>query len=163
MLKIGRLEINGDGKWPKSRVAMKAELRSFARSLGLELRFVTRKKNSTSWCQPSTARAIVCEGVGREIYPTSWLAFSALHEISHWIQYNEGKFQKIFGSPYYDDWLLPEIKDLRRLGLRAERHANWIARRLAKELFGSHAGTSNLYDGGSTSEVKAFLKDYYGT
>ena len=98
MLKVGKLKIQGEGKWPKSRAAMKAELRDFSRSLGLDLKFVTRKKSSISWTQVATARAVVCEGTDGKLWNMAEVMFFALHEIAHWIQYNEGMFKGYFGA-----------------------------------------------------------------
>lgn len=159
MLKIGRLKINGDGKWPKSRADMKTELRSLARELGLELNFVTRKKKTVSWCSVRHARATVCEGAGGKLWPMSEVIFHSLHEISHWIQYNEGIFQKYFGRPYYDDWRNPETSDVLRIALRAERHADRLARKLAMEIFGAFLMGNSIYD--NTEASKDFLKSHY--
>lgn len=163
MLRIGRLEINGEGKWPRSRVAMKAELRDFARELGLELRFVTRKKKTASWCHIVSGRARVCEGVRGEIYSMTWIVFSTLHEIAHWIQFNEGMFQRYFGKPYYEGWHYPKVGDVRELVLRVERHADWMAKRLAKELFGAClVGIGSIYDKEHEEAAREFIDNHYG-
>ncbi len=159
MLKIGRLKLHGDGKWPESRVTMKKELRSFAKGLGLELDFVSRQKKTASWTKISKGRSLVCESVGGTDWPMSKVMFFALHEIAHWIQFNEGMFQKYFGRPYYDLWTRPAPRDLRRLSLRAERHANWLARRIGVELFGVPLMVETIYD--RNDEAKDFLKEHY--
>ena len=158
MLKIGQLKIHGDAKWPKSRVAMKKELRSFAGTLGLDLRFVVRKKSDLSWCQIATSKATVCEGIGGKLWPMEDVMFFALHEISHWIQYNEGMFQKYFGMPYYGGWAPAQVSDQLRLGLRAERHADRMARRLALELFGAYLIQGSIYDKEHEEAARALLK-----
>ncbi len=162
MLKIGRLRIDGDGKWPKSRADMKAELRSFARKLGLDLTFVVRKKEALSWCQVSVGKARICEGIGGNLLPMPTVMFYALHEISHWIQFHEGMYRKYFGEPYYDAWLDAKPKDVSRLGLRAERHADRTARRLAMELFGVYLMEGSIYDPGNEEVSKALIKKYAG-
>ena len=159
MLKIGRLKIRGDSKWPKSRADMKTELRDLSRSLGLDLRFVTRKKKTSSWCHLGRARATICEGVGGKLNPMSEVMLHALHELSHWIQYNEGMFQNYLGKPYYGHWKHPEVPDILRLALRAERHADQLAKKLAMELFGVLLTEGSCYDDAETS--KAFFKGYY--
>jgi hypothetical protein len=162
MLRIGRLKIHGDGKWPRSRAEMKKGLRIFAGKLGLELRFVTRQKKNTSWCQITTGRAVICEGVGGKLYPMPEVMHHALHEISHWIQYNEGFFRKYWHRPYYKGtWWPPEKKDLRRIGLRTERHADWLARRLATELYGVQLTQGSIYDEQHTAYAKFYLKEHY--
>lgn len=160
MLKIGKLKINGDGRWPRSRSAMKTELRSLARALGLELNFVTRKKKTISWCQVSAARAVVCEGVDGKLWPMREVIFYALHEISHWIQYNEGMFKNYFGHPYYDQWKFPTQEQRMRLALRAERHADVLAKKLAMEMFGVLFVGGGVYAGDNKS-AKDFLKEHY--
>ena len=134
MLKIGKLRISGDGKWPKSRVAMKAELRGLARNLGLDLKFVTRKKSTLSWTQVSTARALVCEGVDGKLWNMADVMFFALHEIAHWIQYNEGMFKGYFGAPYYDGWDSPTPQQRIRLAIRTERHADRLAKKMVMDI-----------------------------
>ena len=161
MLTIGRLKINGDVKWPKSRAAMKKELRAFAKELGLNLRFAS-KKVGTSSCQITTARASVCEGVGGKPWRMDEIIFHALHEIAHWIQFNEGMFKKYFGTLYYDAWVPPKMKDLERLNLRAERHADSLARKMSVELFGYYLLNGSIYDKQEEAAAKAFFKEHYG-
>ncbi len=160
MLKIGKLKVYGDGKWPRSRADMKAELRHFSRSLGLDLRFVTRKESDLCWTQVSTGRAVVCEGVGGQLRNMSEVMFYALHEIAHWIQYNEGMFKGYFGAPYYDEWKLPTSQQRMRLALRAERHADRLSKKLVMELFGALVIGEGIYD--DTKTAKLFLKEHYG-
>jgi len=160
MVKIGSLSIEGEGKWPRSRAIMKTQLKDFAKSLGLELSFATHKKSTVSWCKVSAARALICEGTGRKLWPMHEVMFHALHEIAHWIQYNEGMFPKYFGKPYYNTWDYPEIADVKRLNLRAERHADWLARKMAMELFAVYLVGGSLYD--DTEAAKNFFQEYYG-
>ncbi len=160
MLKIRQLKIHGDGRWPKSRAAMKSELRGLSRSLGLDLKFVTRKKETYSWTQVSTGKARVCEGLNGKLWKMSEVMFYALHEISHWIQYNEGMFKGYFGAPYYDKWELPSPQDRMRLALRAERHADFLAKKLGMELFGVLFVGGSAYDDAETA--KPFLQEHYG-
>jgi hypothetical protein len=163
MLTIGTLKVKGDGRWPASRHEMKTEIRSFARGLGLELDFVARKKMTTSYCRLSTGRATVCEGTGGKLWTMPTVMFYALHEIAHWIQYNEGMFEKYFGRPYYDQWMPPTSKDALRLLLRAERHANWLAQKLGQEIFGATITCPSIYDPGYEKEARAFfIKRNYG-
>lgn len=159
MLKIGQLKITGDGKWPRSRVAMKKELRGFAKELGLELKFVTRKKKTMSWCNLSKERALICEGTAGHQNPMPEVIFHGLHEIAHWIQYNEGMFQNYLGTPYYDGWKYPKASTMQRIALRAERHADWLAKKLAIEMFGAVLVGESCYDDAQAS--KAFFKGYY--
>jgi hypothetical protein len=162
MLKIGQLKINGDGKWPKSRAAMKKEIRGLAKELGLDLRFVVRKKKALSWCQVSSGKARVCEGIGGKLFPMSDVMFFALHEVSHWIQFHEGIYRKYFGEPYYNAWRDANPEDVRRLGLRAERHADRTAKRLAMELFGVYLMSESFYDPGNEVLSKALIKQHAG-
>ena len=159
MLTIGKLRITSDGEWPKSRVILKRRLRSFARELGLELNFVIRKKMTMSYCQLSMSKATVCEGLEGKPWPMASIMFYGLHEIAHWIQYNEGMFPKYFGKPYYDQWIPPTTKEALRLGLRVERHANWLARKLAQELFGCWIVHGSIYD--DSEAARAFLERNY--
>ena len=106
------------------------------------------------------ARATISEGVGGKLRPMSQVIFHSLHEISHWIQYNEGMFQKYLGRPYYGAWRNPETSNVLRLALRAERHADRLARKLAMELFGVLLIGGSVYDDAEAS--KAFFKKFYG-
>jgi hypothetical protein len=161
MIRIGKLKIEGRGSYPRSRADLKADLREFARDLGLKLDFVVRRQSTVSWCRVSTANAIVCEGVGNTLFPMQEVMFFGLHEISHWIQFNEGMFRSYFGRYYYDAWQLPSRNAQRRVALRAERHADFLARKLARELFGAHLIGGGIYSG-SNKKAKDFLSGRHG-
>jgi len=162
MLKIGQLRVTGDGKWPRSRAAMKKEIRGLAKELGLDLRFVVRKRKEFSWCQVSSGKARVCEGIGGKLFPMSTVMFFALHELSHWIQFHEGIYRGYFGEPYYNVWRNAKPEVVRRLGLRAERHADSTARRLAMELFGVYLMEGSVYDPGNEADSKALIRKHAG-
>jgi len=161
MLKIGNLTIEGRGTRPRSRKDFKKEIRSFASGdLGLQLRFVTRRgeEYTHSYCNPHRRIAVICEGVNGKLYPLCWVIELTLHEIAHWIQYNEGMFKDYFGKTYYGGILLNSSSS--RLALRAERHADLLAGRMLKEMYGMKPCFPSVY--ANTREAREFLHTYYG-
>ncbi len=162
MFEFRSLQIDGGrGTIPRSRRETKRVLRSLGKSLGLEVRFVHRVKDSKSYCSVQRRRIVICEGTDK-YGPANrvWLVHQALHEMAHWIQYNEGVFSKYYGRPYYNQWLHPSPPDVRRLALRAERHCDWLARRMSLEFFGFYLQKgSTVYD---LADASKFLQKFYG-
>lgn len=162
MFKFRSLHIEGGhGTIPRTRRETKRVLRVLGKSLGFDMRFVHRVKDTKSYCNIPTGRAIICEGTDQEgLSSRIWLIHQALHETAHWIQYNEGVFSKYYGRPYYNQWLWPLTTDRQRLALRAERHCDWLARQMSLEFFGfalQKGGT--VYD---NEEAGEFLREHYG-
>jgi hypothetical protein len=149
MIEIGALKLQGGkGTIPRSRKETKTALKKLAGVLGLELCFVIRKEKSDSYTEIPNAKAIICEGTKKEgLFPRWLLIHCALHEMVHWIQYNEGLFKDYYPRPYYGKWLWPSPQDRLRLALRAERHCDFWARRMSDEFFGSHLKVGGtIYD-----------------
>ncbi len=162
MLRIGKLFLKGRGTRPHSRESFKANIKEWARDdLGLEIRFVIRKITPTWYCDVWKARITVCEGVGNQLYPLSMIMEYTLHEMAHWIQFNEGMFTRYFGQPYYGGIRegTRSKKDVMRLALRAERHADWLATRLLKEMYGMEAVHGSIYD--DTRAAREFIAKHY--
>lgn len=161
MIKIGSLKIDGGhGCVPRSRQTVKDHLRSLAKTLDLRLYFVTRKEDSKSYTMVQEAKAIVCEGTHNEgVLNKYWLIHSSLHEMVHWIQYNEGMFKNYYPRPYYGDWAWPPRQAALRVALRAERHCDFWARRMSMEFFGfSLAHGCSMYDDDNAAK---WLREYH--
>lgn len=159
MLKIGKLTVEGQGRRPASRDQFKADIQDFARNLGLRIRFVTRKRDTVSYCDVWTGNAVVCEGLGDHVYPLKVLIEFTLHEIAHWIQFNEGMFQGYFGTPYYGGVKQGSRSGLKRLALRAERHADQIAEKLMLEMYGMESPRTSIYH--DYNLAKEFLSQHH--
>ena len=161
MLKIGNLEIDGRGKRPTSREDFKVCVRAWTSVLGLRLQFENRREGhahqSTSYCGYQVGKATICESYAGHVYPLWDLMETTLHEVAHWIQYNEGLFKNYFGIPFYGRVKLGS-RDL-TLALRAERHADCLSGKLLKELYGMDYRGNSVYS--DTEEAKKFLKKHY--
>ncbi len=161
MLIIGDLEIDGKGKRPTSREDFKVCIRAWASILGLRLRFENRceghARESTSYCDFLVGKATICESYAGHVYPLWDLMETTLHEIAHWIQYNEGLFKNYFGIPHYGG-VKSGSRDL-TLALRAEKHADWLSQKLLRELYGMDYRGNSVYS--NTESAKKFLKNHY--
>jgi len=162
MLKIGKLTIDGRGTRPVSREDFKEGIRDWAHFLGLRIRFENRReghvKKRKSYCNFQVGRIVVCESYAGELYPLWDLMETTLHELGHWIQFNEGLFARYFGEPYYGG-VREGSRDV-SLALRAERHADWLSKRLLKELYGMEYKGNSIY--ADTESARKFLNAHYG-
>ncbi len=161
MLTIGKLRLEGRGVRHVSREDFKAGIRGWSDYLGLSLRFENRReghvKHRISYCELQVGRAVICESYAGEMYPMWDLMETTLHELAHWIQFNEGMFSRYFGVPYYGGVQIGS-RDT-SLALRAERHADWLSERLLKELYGMDYQGTSIYD--DTEAARKFLNAHY--
>ena len=161
MLKIGQITVKGKGTRPTSRKNFKAGIRLLANDLGLRLRFESRKEDHVrkemSYCRLQTGLAVLCESYDGNVYPLWDLMETTLHEIAHWIQFNEGMFKRYFGDFYYGG-VRPGSRDT-SLALRAERHADWLSKRLLEELYGMKYRGNSIYD--DTEAARKFLNSHH--
>lgn len=162
MVKIGSLYLEGRGKRPISYEHFKEHIRNFAKELGLQLVFVSRNSDyNVSWCDVYNGRAVICETYNGRPDSMNRLIEVTLHEIAHWIQFNEGMFSKCFGEAYYGGVRQGSRtkKDLKRLSLRMERHADKVAAKLMKEFYGMKPSKVSCYR--NTEKAKKFLAKHY--
>lgn len=161
MVKIGKLTVEGRGTRPVSREHFKEGIRDWAKYLGLRLRFENRKeghvREKTSHCDFQAGLAVICESYAGRVYPLWDLMETTLHEMAHWIQFNEGMFARYFGEPYYGG-VKPGSRDT-SLALRAERHADWLSGRLLKELYGMDYRGNSIYQ--DAEAARKFLNSHY--
>ena len=162
MIKIRNLTLKGKGRPPTSRAAFKKDIKKLAYNhLGLRIQFVIRKKEGLSYCNVMKGKAVVCEGVRNKLHPLDILMELTLHEVAHWIQFNEGMFKEYFGTCYYGGIKkgTRTRKGINRLALRAERHADMLAAKMMKEFYGMKAPKASIYN--NNKEAKEFLNNYY--
>lgn len=143
---IGVFEIPEGLQFPRTHKQMRRDMRAFARSIGLELKFVRRKKSGSSYCNVINAEVTVVEKVGDNFFTIPDTIHTALHECAHWIDSNIGLFRKYYARWGYKHLIYPEEKDLVRLGVRAERHCNWQANRIMQAMYGRVHTGQGVYD-----------------
>ena len=145
-MKVGIFEIPERIPFPNSHKEMQRQLRALAASMDLDLKFVERTKLDYSYCDPIGARAVVISKFKGYRYSRLETAFFALHEIAHWIDYNNGLFRNYYSRRGYKHIINPKDEDILRLGIRAERHCDWLARRMLWFMYGKLYGAPNVYD-----------------
>lgn len=165
MLQIGELKVFGpdEPRLPRTHQEARRWLRAIAQDLGLDLKF--QANMSGGYCSPLEAKAIVglCYGGSqrkalRQRVSIRRLIHMALHEIAHWIQYNEGFFSACAPQKRYGLYVR-DIEAVRRLIVRYEKHADFLSEKLAVEFFGEPMGIELSYE--NTQEARRFLYDRY--
>ncbi len=158
-MQIGLFEIPEQISFPKTHRELRRQLRALARSMDLRLEFVERERLTYSYCDPVAARAVVITNFRSYRYPRLETAFSALHEIGHWIDYNNGLFQDYYPRRDSKRIINPTDKNILRLGVRAEQHCDRLARRMLWSMYGKTYNTPHTYD--NVTETRASLIKNY--
>ncbi len=158
-MKIGMFEIPERVIFPKSHKELQGQLRALAKSMDLNLRFVERKRFTESYCDPLYARAIVVSKFKGRRFPRVETAHYALHEIAHWMDYNNGLFQDYYARWGYKYAIYPTEENVSRLGVRAEQHCDRLAHMMLWVMYGRVFSTEGVYDNSARARQE-LLKHY---
>ncbi len=145
-MKIGIFEIPERVIFPSTHKELQRQLRVLSEGMGLTLKFVERTKLTYSYCDPIEAKAVVIAKLKGHQYSRLETAFYTLHEIGHWMDYNNGLFQGYYPRQGYKYITYPTGDDLLRLGVRAEQHCDWLAHRMLWSMYGKTYDRPNAYD-----------------
>jgi hypothetical protein len=126
---------------------MRRQMRAFARSLGLgDVRFVHRKERGGGRIDILYGEVTVAESLGGKYEPIEEIIHYVLHECAHWIDFHNGLYRKYYARWGYKHIVEPAKSDVKRLGVRAERHCEWLARRMMRAMYGQAWQGSTIYD-----------------
>lgn len=141
-MRIGVVTLAAGEERPRNREELKKELRRLGLSAGLRgVYFVKLKRwgNYAGYHNMNKSTIVVVDQVGKKKVPKEDLIFSFLHELAHHIQATSGMFLPFFYAALRrEDGTIQRFtkKDVIRVALRAERHADRSALKMAKELYG---------------------------
>ena len=159
-MKVGIFEVPERVVFPRTHKEMQRQLRGFAESIGLDLRFVNRKKYTFSYCDPVRAKAVVIAKLKGHQFPRVETAHYALHEIAHWMDYNNGLFRDYYARPgRVRACVPPKKKDILRSGVRAEQHCDWLANRMLWAMYGKAYNTTSVY--ADATQARQILVGHY--
>jgi len=145
-MQVGIFTVPEGLQLPQSYAHARHDMRAFARGLDLNLTFVQRGRCGISWCCTATGRAMVLERMADERPGIPHLIQVALHECAHWMDARNGLFRDYFPRPGYKHIVRPLRRDQRRLGIRVERHADWLADRMMFTMYGITRDWESVYD-----------------
>lgn len=136
-MQIGIFTIPEGLIFPKTNKELRHDMRAFARGIDLDLQFRSPKKGAPSYCDPINRRAVVSDTYSDgSPQPLIQVAHTALHECAHWMDIHNGLFRDYYSRPGYKHVINPKKKDIMRLGVRAERHCDWLANRMLWVMYG---------------------------
>lgn len=156
---IGVFEIPEGLPFPRTYEQMRRHMRAFAQSIDLDLKFAKRERSGSSYCDIILGTATVVESLGGKPYPIPETIHTTLHECSHWIDCHNGLFRDYYARRGYRYLIYPEEKDIRRLGVRAERHCEWQACRIMKIMYDYDHVSHGVYD--DLGSAKRSLESHY--
>jgi len=145
-MKVGIFEIPERVIFPSTHKELQRQLRALAEGMGLTLKFVERTRLAYSYCDPIAERAVVIAKFRGHRYSRLETAFYTFHEISHWMDYNNGLFRGYYPRRGYKHIINPAADDLLRLGVRAEQHCDWLAHRILWNMYELIYDRPNAYD-----------------
>lgn len=129
-MQVGIFTIPEGLLFPRTYTQAKYDMRALARSLDLDLEFVHRKRDGTSYCDAPLKKALVVESLNGRVFGIAELVHRSLHECAHFMDYYNGLFKLFWPVPDKDNDYYVNVDDYRRLALRMERHADWLADRM---------------------------------
>ncbi len=158
-MNIGLFEIPEGLSLPRTHKEMQRQMRALARSMDLDLKFIRRKNVSYSYCDPLSGRARVTTHLKGHRFSILSTAHTTLHEIAHWMDIHNGLFYGFYTRWGYKHPIYPWRKDLSRLGVRAERHCDWLANRMLWAMYGQAYTGYSPYDDARTA--REAIIDHY--
>lgn len=135
-MQVGIFTVPTKLSFPRTYVHAKHDMRAFAKSIDLDLEFVHRKKDEVSYCDPVLKQAKVVESLNGKFFGVGELVHRSLHECAHFMDYYNGLFKYYWPVEDKDGNLYIDVNDYRRLVLRMERHADWLADRMMWVMYG---------------------------
>ncbi len=159
-MQVGIFTVPEGLEFPSTRQEMRRDLRAFGRSIGVDLRFVRRKKSDVSYCQTIRGKVIVVESLDGLDYAIDDVIFIALHEFAHWMDARNGLFSSYYSYLRGGKIVPPKKEDVRRLGIRAEQHCDWLAGKMMQAMYGQAWDGDNFYD--QLEPARKLLAHSYG-
>jgi len=159
-MQVGIFTVPEGLEFPSTRQEMRRDLRVFARSIGVNLRFVRRKNSSVSYCQTIRGKVVVVESLDDIDYGIDDVIFVALHEFAHWMDARNGLFGGYYSHLRRGKIIPPKKENVRRLGIRAERHCDWLAAKMMQAMYGRTYDGDSFYD--EIEPARKLLAHTYG-
>ncbi len=150
-MNIGLFEIPEGLSFPRTHKEMQQHMRDLARSMDLDLKFIRRKNISYSYCDVLYGKARISTHWGSYQLPILSTLHTSLHEIAHWMDLHNGLYRDFYARWGYKHAIYPQNQDLSRLGVRAERHCDWLASRMLWVMYGRGYSGYSPYDNVNTA------------
>ena len=135
-MQVGLFHVPERCDFPETRTDLRRHMRAFGRSIGLDVRFASHEKSRASHCDLLNSRALVIDVYKGKTFPLLETAHTTLHECAHWMDWHNGLFQDYYVRRGRKHVIVPKDEDIKRLGIRAEQHCDWLANHMLWAMYG---------------------------